>query len=159
MRSIWHIASTDGLVLCPGPMRIGLGMGLLVALTACGSSSDSANDNEAEDRAEGSHTVAERADASASERSVDSGATRSINDVDAGAANSNTALDGGTSTNGGPDDAPPSRDYPSGDPGCGLDAAAFCDTFDEIAPEGLPEGRSGDLDPRRYAGERAQVTN
>lgn len=103
-------------------MRIGLGLGLLVALTSCGSSSDSANDN-------------------------------------AGETNSNTALDGGTSTNGDLDDPPPARDYPSGDPGCGLDAAAFCDTFDEVAAQGLPEGRSGDLDPRRYAGERAEVTN
>lgn len=59
-----------------------------------------------------------------------------------------------------PEPAPsPPKDYPNGDPGCGLPAAAFCDTFDERAPGDLPEGRTGDLDPRRYAGERAEVTN
>jgi hypothetical protein len=73
------------------------------------------------------------------------------------ATNSFRADDGGTNPS--PEPTEPSRDYPNGDPGCGLEAAAFCDTFDEIAPAGLPEGRTGDLDPRRYAGERAEVTN
>lgn len=51
-------------------------------------------------------------------------------------------------------DAPP-RTHPSGPPGCGLAAAALCDTFDDVAPEGLGEGRAGELDPRIWSGARA----
>src|SRR6185436_7967882 len=40
-----------------------------------------------------------------------------------------------------------------GDPGCGLDAAAFCDPFD--APSAAP-GRSGELDARKWSGGRMQ---
>jgi hypothetical protein len=42
-------------------------------------------------------------------------------------------------------------DAPPGDPGCGLSAAAFCDTFD--APSNL-RGRAGELDPARYSASR-----
>src|SRR5262245_44269604 len=33
----------------------------------------------------------------------------------------------------GADADPPRPDYPAGEPGCGLAAAAFCETFDDIA--------------------------
>jgi hypothetical protein len=56
-----------------------------------------------------------------------------------------------------PDGArPPPKMYPQGDPGCGLSAAAFCDTFDDVASAGLGESRAGELDPRVWAGERMQ---
>lgn len=51
--------------------------------------------------------------------------------------------DGGSSTGGVP--AQP------GPPGCGLEAAAFCESFDEVATE---KGRAGDLDTRRWAAGR-----
>jgi hypothetical protein len=46
--------------------------------------------------------------------------------------------------------------YPAGNPGCGLGAAAFCATFDDVATPGLGEGRSGELDPRDWSGARMQ---
>lgn len=49
-----------------------------------------------------------------------------------------------------PPPPPPRRDAGPvvlGDPGCGLDAAAFCETFDTPSPG----GRGGDLDERRFA--------
>jgi hypothetical protein len=66
---------------------------------------------------------------------------------------------GGNSGESGDEGPEPRRDFPDGDPGCGLDRAAFCDTFDDVAVSDLPEGRAGDADPRSYAGERAEVTN
>jgi hypothetical protein len=39
--------------------------------------------------------------------------------------------------------------WPAGDPGCGLAAAAFCDTFE--APASQPRGRSFELDSRRWS--------
>jgi len=48
------------------------------------------------------------------------------------------------------------EEYPAGAPGCGLPAAAFCDTFDDVAPDGLGEGRAGELDPRHWSGARMQ---
>lgn len=41
--------------------------------------------------------------------------------------------------------------YPPGPPGCGLDAAAFCDTFD--APAGA-DTRAGELDPKKWSAAR-----
>jgi hypothetical protein len=41
--------------------------------------------------------------------------------------------------------------WPPGDPGCGLEAAAFCETFDAIASE---RGRAGDLDRSRWSAAR-----
>jgi hypothetical protein len=43
-----------------------------------------------------------------------------------------------------------------GKPGCGLDAAAFCATFDDVTPPGLGEGRAAELDPREWSGARMQ---
>jgi hypothetical protein len=54
------------------------------------------------------------------------------------------------------DAAAPQMQYPAGPPGCGLSAAAFCDTFDQIAATGLGEGRAGELDPRAWSGARMQ---
>src|SRR5262249_55491864 len=46
--------------------------------------------------------------------------------------------------------APPVvKNWPAGDPGCGLGAAAFCDTFD--APVATPSGRSYELDASRWS--------
>jgi len=53
--------------------------------------------------------------------------------------------DGGSAA--GPD-AEMSRPGPPGPPGCGLDAAAFCDTFDAPTAGG---GREGDLDPKKWS--------
>jgi hypothetical protein len=39
--------------------------------------------------------------------------------------------------------------WPTGDPGCGLSAAAFCDTFD--APATAPFGRSNELNANRWS--------
>ena len=50
----------------------------------------------------------------------------------------------------------PPRQYPNGPPGCGLPAAAFCETFDDVTAPGLGEGRAGELDPRRWSGARMQ---
>ncbi|HEY6876528.1 MAG TPA: hypothetical protein VI299_00865, partial [Polyangiales bacterium] len=49
----------------------------------------------------------------------------------------------------------PAKTYPLGDPGCGLDAAAFCATFDEVASPGA-EGRAAELDARLWSGARMQ---
>src|SRR6186713_3218341 len=40
------------------------------------------------------------------------------------------------------------KSYPPGAPGCGLEAAAFCETFD--APAGKVT-RAGELDPERFS--------
>jgi hypothetical protein len=45
------------------------------------------------------------------------------------------------------------NNYPPGDPGCGLDAAAFCDNFDAPAKT---QGRAGELDPDKWSGSRMQ---
>lgn len=46
------------------------------------------------------------------------------------------------------------RVWPTGDPGCGLTSAAFCDTFD--APVATPQGRSYELDAKRWSLARNQ---
>jgi hypothetical protein len=45
-------------------------------------------------------------------------------------------------------DTEPDRIWPTGDPGCGLPAAAFCDTFDDVAQH---RGRAGELDRRHFS--------
>jgi hypothetical protein len=74
-------------------------------------------------------------------------ASRADNPVD-GAANTEPDAQDGSQ--------PPAREYPPGEPGCGLPAAAFCETFDEVASAGLGEGRVGELDPRVWSGARMQ---
>jgi hypothetical protein len=59
---------------------------------------------------------------------------------------------GGIGDDGEPDAETP-RPGPPGPPGCGLDAAAFCDTFD--APTPATGGREGDLDSTRWSVTRA----
>jgi hypothetical protein len=53
-------------------------------------------------------------------------------------------------------DARPRPVYPAGKPGCGLPAAAFCETFDDVAAADFREERSGELDSRRWSGARMQ---
>lgn len=55
-----------------------------------------------------------------------------------------------------PEPEAPPRDYPMGDPGCGLDAAAFCATFDAPADKDLAEGRAGELDATVWSGARME---
>jgi hypothetical protein len=52
----------------------------------------------------------------------------------------------------------PRREYPPGEPGCGLELAAFCDTFDEVS-SGPGEGRAGDLDPRSWSAARMRAVH
>src|SRR6185295_14841123 len=59
--------------------------------------------------------------------------------------------DGGAAGDGGPPSPPPSPD--PGQPGCGLPAAAFCDTL--ATPS--PGGRGGDVDDAKWSVTR--VTN
>ena len=62
----------------------------------------------------------------------------------------------GTGTDGGGTAAPDAempRPGPPGPPGCGLDAAAFCDTFDAPTAGG---GREGELDPKKWSIARAE---
>jgi hypothetical protein len=142
---------------------------------------DSATENSDDDSATDDDTSSDDDDTSSDDSTTDDDAPADDDDAPAGdddatvgpAADDDTGGeltdDDGSTNEPAPDlndagrvepepEAPP-RDYPNGDPGCGLEAAAFCDTFDEVAAAGLPEGRSGDLDPQRYAGERAEVTN
>jgi hypothetical protein len=53
-------------------------------------------------------------------------------------------------------DAGEPREYPAGEPGCGLEAAAFCDTFDEPAEKDLADGRSGELEAAWWSGARME---
>lgn len=69
---------------------------------------------------------------------------------DAGEPREAGARDGGSETGGN------EPVYPAGNPGCGLPEAAFCATFDDVAPPGLGEGRAGELDPRHWSGARMQ---
>ncbi len=64
-----------------------------------------------------------------------------------GCSSSHAAGDGGA----GPDAEMP-RPGPPGPPGCGLGAAAFCDTFDAPTAGG---GREGELDPKTWSVVRA----
>jgi hypothetical protein len=52
-------------------------------------------------------------------------------------------------------DSGPPREYPRGEPGCGLEEAAFCEVFDEPGNSGF-EGRVVDLDGRRWSAARMQ---
>jgi hypothetical protein len=99
-------------------------------------------------------------DGAATSRSTGTSAGGASTGIPAGGASaSTTAASGGRGDGGGNLDATssPSSDGPSfaqGGPGCGLDAAAFCDTFD------LPStahGRAGDLDPLKWSGGRLVV--
>jgi Fibronectin type III domain len=47
---------------------------------------------------------------------------------------------------------PVNQTWPNGNPGCGLSAAAFCDTFDTVAP--APRGRSYELNSSRWSAAR-----
>jgi hypothetical protein len=66
-----------------------------------------------------------------------------------GCGDGSLASDSTSATGGGPSGSP--VPYEPGPPGCGLDAAAFCDPFDAPAPEA---GRSRELDARRWSGGR-----
>ncbi|MEZ0314667.1 MAG: hypothetical protein ACAI38_23100 [Myxococcota bacterium] len=61
---------------------------------------------------------------------------------------------GGDATSGDGDEE--TVDWPDGNPGCGLSAAAFCDTFD--APAVSTSGRSFELDARRWSLARNEPT-
>lgn len=50
----------------------------------------------------------------------------------------------------------PEREYPAGEPGCGLEAAAFCDTFDAPAEKELGIGRSGEADATWWSAARME---
>jgi hypothetical protein len=75
----------------------------------------------------------------------------------AGGTSGATAATGGKSGSGGSSagsgaqaNAPGAGgELPTGDPGCGLDAAAFCDNFDEASDD---RGRAGELDRARWSG-------
>ncbi|HEV8551373.1 MAG TPA: hypothetical protein VGQ57_20135, partial [Polyangiaceae bacterium] len=54
---------------------------------------------------------------------------------------------------GGPPSAPVEVPTEMGAPGCGLEAAAFCETFEQPASA---HGRAGELDPLRFSGGRLQ---
>jgi hypothetical protein len=64
-----------------------------------------------------------------------------------------TALDAGKGVAAGRDAAAEPVVWPVGRPGCGLEHAAFCDTFNAPASE---RGRAGDLDVRFWSGGRMQ---
>jgi hypothetical protein len=66
-----------------------------------------------------------------------------------GSAQGGSSSGGGGSTGGGGSGG--GKTYPPGPPGCGLDAAAFCDTFD--APAG-DTTRAGELDGSRWSAAR-----
>ncbi len=57
----------------------------------------------------------------------------------------------GTKGSGGSAGAVSTKTYPPGPPGCGLDAAAFCETFDKPAGKMT---RAGELDPARFSAAR-----
>ncbi len=65
-----------------------------------------------------------------------------------GAAQSSAASTGASSGDTGSGGG---KTYPPGPPGCGLDSAAFCDTFD--APAGATT-RGGELDPQKWSAAR-----
>jgi hypothetical protein len=130
--------------------RIALGLSLVLALSRCASSS---NESEQSDKESSRADETEASESSSDRLSADAGmeATSAAEPSSDATSSVDAAMPLA--------EEPPRRDFPNGDPGCGLEAAAFCDTFDDVAPEGLPEGRSGDLDPRLYVGERGEVTN
>jgi hypothetical protein len=70
----------------------------------------------------------------------------------AGAPSAGNGGEGGVTSGGGTSGgARSTQSYPPGPPGCGLDAAAFCATFD--APAGK-DGREGELDPTLFSAAR-----
>jgi hypothetical protein len=78
--------------------------------------------------------------------------------VAAGGDSSSVAATGGTAAGGGAGEVSEggkggarTKSYPPGPPGCGLDAAAFCETFD--APAGKMT-RAGELDPTHFSAAR-----
>ncbi len=90
-------------------------------------------------RSTGGTTPGGRASGGVASGGVASGGTAS-----GGVASGGTAT-GGTSTGG------RATVYPPGPPGCGLEEAAFCETFD--APAGATT-RAGELDPKRWSAAR-----
>src|SRR5690349_17187773 len=78
---------------------------------------------------------------------MDSGSESPGSTVEHSDATSPSAVDSDTPV----ESAAPIRLHPAGAPGCGLPAAAFCDTFD--APS-MTRGRARDLDPALWSAGR-----
>jgi len=68
-----------------------------------------------------------------------------------GAANNGTGGTSNQTSTTGSDSSTTGVSPIPGDPGCGFDSAAFCDTFDEVAAN---RGRAGDLDDRLWSAAR-----
>lgn len=74
------------------------------------------------------------------------GASTATSGTGTGAASTSSGDTGGSASSSGAGTM-----YPPGPPGCGLDAAAFCETFDAPAST---SGRAGELDPSRWSAAR-----
>src|SRR5262245_27363418 len=123
------------------------GFGLHVVLSGCASTgaATSQRDSDGDSTEQESATTLDDTASTDGSSSNDSGSVAPGADASiAGAATETESIATEDTAETSEPEPPPRRDYPNGDPGCGLEAAAFCDTFDEIAPADLPEGRSGD---------------
>jgi hypothetical protein len=123
-------------------------VGLAALLVACGSSSDGVGDDS---------TGTGGGDRSGAGGATGTGGTTGGQNGGPGGASGSvggSSASGGSANAGGSAGASAGGSFSMGGPGCGLDAAAFCETFD--APSTV-RGRAGDLDPTKWSASRGNA--